>query len=1243
MAKADLTPDDRTSVDRARGYEEGADAVGLVLDDRFEVRSLLGAGAHGAVYEAWDTHHGCAVALKTLLDLGPDELVRFKREFRVVSRVGHPNLVTVHELFVGPERAYFTMELVEGTDFLSWVRNDDELDEPRLRASMRQLARGLAALHAFGILHRDLKPSNVLVRRDGHVLVADFGLARELGGARERGVAGTPAYMSPEQAADLELGPASDWYAVGVILHEALTGRRPLAELHGLGLLVAKQTGHPGPPSRWSAGVPSDLDRLCAELISRDAIDRPLGTDVLRRLGRASIHQGVDIEPIARPADVFVGRTDELARLGEAHRGVRDRGRPALAIVIGPSGTGKSALVRQWLATGVEPGSVVLAGRCDERESVAFNGLDEVIDGLRAHLLADPDFVAPSGAGALGRLFPVLRDVAGIGLSAAPRIEDPLELRRRAVDALREILRRIALDAPLVIAFDDMQWCDADTADVLIELVRPDDRPPALLVASLRDEDAAGREVLVRLSESIARLDAAIDIVRIPLGPLPGEDAVAVAEALLVERDASGRERGELARRIAGECDGNPLLLTELARHAGAAPTLATGGADQLPPGAPRLEAVVRARADRLPAPARAILEVVAIASRPTDARVVIAAAGVSERALEAIALLRAQAFVRTRAVPGSIDEAIEPYHDRLAVAVRAGLDGSRARARHLALARELERFAGDPEALAYHFAAAGEPARAAPYVTQAADLAVQALALQRAAKLYRLALDVLDAGDPRAYAVQRALADTLARDGRGSSAAEAYLAACELAPPEDVLDLRRAAAEQLLRSGRLPQGLAELRHVLDAIGLRMPSGDRTALATFLFERVRLRLRGTAWVERAESEIDRSTLFAIDATWAAATGLLQASVLTGQTFQARHLSLALEAGEPRRIARALALEVLYSATAGSRGAVATDTLLERVQGLARRLDDPVAHGAAGLAAGVADVYRGRFPSARAGLEAAERILSESCTNVQWELAMVRTFLIMSLYYLGDLRAMDDALEAALRDARDRDDFYAQIMLRASYEPVVALARDRGDEARSGIADVNARWPEQLATSTFDYVLALTEARIERVAGKGAAAHACMERRSPAIRRSLMLTKQPFLVFMLHERGLTSLWAASQATDVARRKLVARARADARRLARERTRWADTMAAPVFAGVAALEGDRDEAVRRFVDAERNFIERGMLVHAAAMARCRGLLVGDGASLQLVDRAEADMRAAGVVAPAAFARILAPPVE
>src|SRR5690606_25099604 len=158
----------------------------------------LGAGAHGTVYAAFDHARGIPVALTNLARLEPDELYRFKREFRVLADVSHPHLVTLHELFVDEGTAFFTMALIEGTDFLSAVRGEtyERVDEPRLRDLLRQLALGLHALHAHGRLHRDLKPSNVLVRSDGHLFLADFGLAEELAtAAAERDVVGTPAYM----------------------------------------------------------------------------------------------------------------------------------------------------------------------------------------------------------------------------------------------------------------------------------------------------------------------------------------------------------------------------------------------------------------------------------------------------------------------------------------------------------------------------------------------------------------------------------------------------------------------------------------------------------------------------------------------------------------------------------------------------------------------------------------------------------------------------------------------------------------------------------------------------------------------------------------------------------------------------------------------------------------------------------------------------------------------------------------
>jgi len=1230
MARA---PDDSTTGPPPRSTATlrgtGVGPAGLVADawfgERFVVREFLGAGAHGAVYEVEDREHGRHVALKTLLHVAPSELVRFKHEFRVTSRLGHPNLLAMHELFVAGDQAWLTMELVHGTDFLSWVRTDDKFDESRLRAALRQLAHGLAALHAFGILHRDLKPSNVLVREDGHVVVADFGLARELQGAATDSVSGTPAYMSPEQAAMLELGPPSDWYGVGVMIYEALTGHRPYDHLHGIALLMAKQIGCPEAPSVREPDVPADLDRLCVDLLLRDPAARPTGAEVLRRLGRT--RDPVPEVPATIAAELFVGRVPELARLTDAFSRVRRDDAAVVAIVDGRSGTGKSALLRRFVHDAAQAGATVLRGRCYERESVAYKGLDELIDDLRAHLLVRGGVLPFLGAGALGRVFGVLRDVPGIGDAPAPRTEDPFELRRQAVDGLRELLHRASIAAPLVLVIDDLQWCDDDTADLLLELFG-DGRPGALFIAGVRTDDAP-----IEPDAPMARLAAGLDalatiaIERLSLGPIGGADAVAIAAAVLGERS----DRDRLAAEIATECEGSPLFVAELARH------VADTQATRTPDDHPRLEDVLEARMQRLPQEALDVLEVIAVAARPIAQHVAIEAADARARGLEAIAMLRSHVLVRT---DGASDGApIEAYHDRVAAHVRARMAAARIDACHLALANALERTMADPETIAFHFKAAGQPERAVAYVTQAADLAAQAIALRRAARLYRVALSVLGDGDPRRHAVQVALADTLARDGRGALAAEAYAIAAHTAPPEQAIELERAAAEQLLRSGRITEGTAVLRRVLASIGLRMPSGARASVAALLLARARVRMRGVAFEERTAVEIPRAQLLEIDTTWTAATGLLQSSMLLGQYFQSRHLLLALDGGEPRRIARALGLETLYVATGGTADARQCDALLERVEGLCRRIDDDHARGIAAMAAGVADVYRGRFIHACTRLAAAEEILKRVGGNPQWELATTRTFHVMATMYTGALRDMAQLLARSIRDAVDHDDRYGELMLRAAYEPLTSLFEDRVDAARATVAAVERGWPEAIETPTYRYVLGLTRSRIARYCGDGVDALAVIEAQRRPIERAMMLTKEPLRIFMAHDRGCAAMLAAWSSSGRARTQALAIARHEADHLLGEPPPWARALGLPIIAAHEAALGQRALASSTIEASRRAFLEQGMAAYAAATARRHGELAE---SASAVARADASLRDLGAAAPESLARMLVPPV-
>lgn len=273
----------------------------FVGTDRFAVQRCLGSGSFGTVYEAFDRERGTSVALKVLRQPDPAAIYRFKKEFRALADVTHPNLVELYELWSEGARWFFTMELVDGVDFLSHVRGETSpplrvssaigpsgeseaetldvespapladrtptLDWGRLRSSLLQLAEGLSALHASGRVHRDIKPQNVLVARDGRVVILDFGLVAELTPApmdRSTGLhaVGTPAYMSPEQARELAVSEASDWYSVGVILYEALTGVLPF-QGQTIELLARKLQEQPIPPRELAPGVPADLDLLC--------------------------------------------------------------------------------------------------------------------------------------------------------------------------------------------------------------------------------------------------------------------------------------------------------------------------------------------------------------------------------------------------------------------------------------------------------------------------------------------------------------------------------------------------------------------------------------------------------------------------------------------------------------------------------------------------------------------------------------------------------------------------------------------------------------------------------------------------------------------------------------------------------------------------------------------------------------------------------------------------------------------
>ncbi|MBZ5589346.1 MAG: protein kinase [Acidobacteriia bacterium] len=267
-----------TSTARPASSAQGGFAPGHVLADRHRIVGLLGRGGMGEVYRADDLKLGQAVALKFLpSERAADEafLERFRAEVRTSRQVAHPNVCRVYDIGEADGRHFLTMEYVDGEDLSSLLHRIGKLPKAKALEVARQLCAGLAAIHDRGVLHRDLKPANVMLDGHGRVRITDFGLAL---GANESGlgeVAGTPAYMAPEQFAGNAPTVQTDLYALGLVLYEAYTGKR-VFEAAGFLQWKEKHTHTPPTaPSQLEGDVDAAVERAVMRCLEKDPARRP--------------------------------------------------------------------------------------------------------------------------------------------------------------------------------------------------------------------------------------------------------------------------------------------------------------------------------------------------------------------------------------------------------------------------------------------------------------------------------------------------------------------------------------------------------------------------------------------------------------------------------------------------------------------------------------------------------------------------------------------------------------------------------------------------------------------------------------------------------------------------------------------------------------------------------------------------------------------------------------------------------
>lgn len=767
-------------------------ASGMLLNRRYRLQEQLGEGGAGVIYKAEDEQLHRTVAIKLLLpgqgSMTGEKLARFQSEARSVARLNHPNIITLYDYEEVDGQPYLVIEYVPGVDL--WELDNQYAPNIMPFGDSLPIIDGiLSALsysHQHQVIHRDLKPENVMITPDKQVKVMDFGLARIEGQSRltQNGlVAGTAAYLAPE----LALGEAGDHrvdlYAVGVILYELTTGRRPFSGDDPLTVISQHIHAPVVPPQHYNPDIPLALQNLNLRLLAKTPDQRYLSADdvrrdlapVLKRLktrtetitqtGLAPRRTGAItdaqslLERIVRGK--MIGRAHELEQLKEQwdHVSLGEPGAKHLVLVSGEAGIGKTRLLRELRVYASLREGNVLYSEAREQDSGAPYALIATL--LRNYVREQSAKILRgqlSGfiAGEIVKLAPQLTEKLG-SIQPNPPLEPAAE-RARMLEQITNFILAVGHTRPTLLLLDDLNFADPGSLEILETLLKHAAGTSILIAGAYRDVALSYNHPVSRF---INARSASGTVSAITLRRLPQPAVKEMLEALL-----GNSVSRKFVRSIYDATEGNPLFVEEVIK------SLVVDGQIQLKDGRweqrntsllhvpGSIKAVLGKRLDHIKPQTLDMLRLAAVIGRRFGLDLLLAASPYDDDVIQWTIeeALRAELIEVVKVVdqplPHTAETDIVVYYQFQHALIRETLYEElrplRRRRLHRRVAEAMQQLAQsrpqiNAAILAQHLIDAALDEQAVPSLTQAGQRAAQVYANQEAVDYFSQALEILE------------------------------------------------------------------------------------------------------------------------------------------------------------------------------------------------------------------------------------------------------------------------------------------------------------------------------------------------------------------------------------------------------------------------------------------------------------------------------------------------------------------